>query len=429
LSSILLKQNKMRLLFIVFLLLTAFWSFGQLPDTLTLYECYEQSVINYPVVKQKEFIKDSYANKIRNINTNWYPSLLLNGQATYQSDVVDIPVQGLELPSQPHDQYKLYLELNQQIYDGGSNKSYRNIENTNFEIGLKQIDVELSSLKRRITGVYFSILLLGKQKDLLDLTLEELYEKSVVVESGVENGVLLPADKNVLEAEILKLKQKVLDTELGKETLLKVLGELTGIQLDTGIYLVLPESDLAYESVSIRPELELFDLHKKHADLNTRLLSTVNRPKFFAFSQAGYGKPGLNMLNEEFDTYYLIGLGFRWSFFDWGDNKRKAKILYSQKEIIDTKIETFEKNLNISLENEIANITKYKRSVELDKQIVELRTQVKESSFSQLENGVITSTDFLTELNAETQAKLQLETHIILLQQSVFNYLTLKGEI
>jgi outer membrane protein TolC len=426
---ILLKQNKMRLNFIVFLLLTSFWSFGRLSDTLTLYECYEQAVINYPVVKQKEFVKDAYMNKIKNIRTDWYPSLLLNGQTTYQSDVVDIPVQGLELPSQPHDQYKLYLEINQQIYDGGTNKSYKNIEDANFEIEMKQIEVELSSLKRRITQVYFSVLLLEKQQDLLNLTLDELHEKSIVVVSGVENGILLPADRNVLQAEILRLEQKVLDTQLDKETMLKVLGELTGIEVNTGTYLVLPESDLEYENIYMRPEFELFDLHKKQTDLNSKLLSTMNRPKFFAFSQAGYGKPGLNMLNEEFDTYYLIGLGFRWSFFNWGDTKRKAKILYSQKEIIDTKIETFEKNLNISLENEIANITKYERSVELDKQIVQLRTEVKESSFSRLKNGVITSTDFLTELNAETQAKLQLETHLILLQQSVFNYLTLKGEI
>ncbi len=419
----------MRFICIVFLLLTSLWSFSQQSDTLTLYECYDQAVINYPVVKQKEFIKDAFTNKIKNIRTNWYPSLLLNGQSTYQSDVVDIPVQGFQLPSQPHDQYKLYFELNQQIYDGGTNKSYKNIENTNFEIELQQIDVELSSLKRRITQVYFSVLLLEKQYDLLNLTLDELREKSIVAESGIENGILLPADKNVLQAEILNLEQKVLGVELDKETMLKVLGELTGIELNTGIYLVLPESDLAHDNINMRPEFELFDLHKKQTDLNSKLLSTMNRPKFFAFSQAGYGKPGLNILNEEFDTYYLIGLGFRWSFFDWGDTKRKAKILYSQKEIIDTKIETFEKNLNISLDNEIANIRKYERSVELDKRIVQLRTEVKESSFSRLKNGVITSTDFLTELNAETQAKLQLETHIILLQQSVFNYLTLKGEI
>ncbi len=419
----------MRLISVVLLLLTSFWSFGQMSDTLTLYECYEQAVINYPVARQKEFIKDAHTNKIKNIRINWYPSFLLNGQTTYQSDVIDIPLEGIQLPSQPHDQYNLYLELNQQIYDGGTNKSYRNIENTNFEIELSQIEVELSSLKQRITQVYFSILLLEKQHDLLNLTLEELREKSTVVESGIENGILLHADRNVLQAEILRLEQKVLAIELDKETMLKVLGELTEIELNKGVYLVLPESEPAYDNINLRPEFELFDLHKKQTDLNSKLLAAMNRPKFYAFSRAGYGKPGLNMLNEEFDTYYLIGLGFRWSFFDWGDTRRKTRILYSQKDIIDTQIETFEKNLNISLENEIANIRKYRKSVELDKQIVQLRTEVKESSFSQLENGVITSTDFLTELNAETQAKLQLETHKILLQQSVFNYLTLKGEI
>ena len=135
------------------------------------------------------------------------------------------------------------------------------------------------------------------------------------------------------------------------------------------------------------------------------------------------------MLNEEFDSYYLVGLGLKWNFFNWGEIKRKEKILHSQKEIINTKQEVFEKNLNISLENEAANIKKYEESVKLDKQILQLRTEIKESSFSQLKNGIITSTDFLSELNAEMQAKLELQTHTILLQQAIFNYLTLKGEI
>jgi outer membrane protein TolC len=400
-----------------------------MPDTLTLPECYEQAVMNFPVARQKEFIKDSYANKIKNIQSEWFPSLLLNGQASYQSDVVDIPVPGLQIPSQPHDQYKLYLELNQQIYDGGTNRSYRNIENANFEIELQQIEVEFNSLKQRITQVYFSVLLLEKQLDLLNLALDELNEKSVTVESGIENGIILPADRNVLQAEILRIQQKILDVKSDRQTMLMALGELTGTTLDTGVCLALPEYDLVYDSINLRPEFGLFDLYKKQTDLNAKLQATMNRPKFFAFSQAGYGKPGLNLLNNEFDTYYLIGLGLRWNFFNWGDTRRKEKILYTQKDIIDTKIEAFEINLNISLGNEMANIEKYRNSVELDKQIVRLRTEIKESAFSQLKNGVITSTDFLAELNAETQAKLQLETHIILLNQSVFNYLTLKGEI
>ncbi len=419
----------MRLISIVFLSLISLLCSGRLTDTLSLTECYEQAVINFPVARQKEFIKDTYTNKIKNIQSDWYPSLLLNGQASYQSDVVDIPVQGLQIPSQPHDQYKLYLELNQQIYDGGTNRSYRGIENTNFEIELKQIEVELNSLKQRITQVYFSVLLMEKQLDLLNLSLDELREKSAVVESGIENGILLPADMNVLQAEILRIQQKVLDVQSDRNTMLMTLGELTGTEPDAGIRLALPGYDLVYDSIILRPELGLFDLYKKQTDLNVKLQATMNRPKFFAFTQAGYGKPGLNLLNDEFDTYYLIGLGLRWNFFNWGDTRRNEKILYARKEIIDTRIETFEINLNISLENEMANIEKYRSSVELDQQIVRLRTEIKESAFSQLKNGVITSTDFLAELNAETHAKLQLETHIILLNQSVFNYLTLKGEI
>ncbi len=426
---ILLKQNKMRLTGSIFLVLLSTWSFGRQTDTLTLYECYEQAMINYPVVKQREFLKDASINNIRNIRSNWYPAFSLNGQATYQSDVVDIPVQGFQLPSQPHDQYKLYLEINQQIYDGGTNRSYKDVENTNLKIELQRIEVELSTFKRRITQTYFSILLLGKQHELLCLMLDELKDKSTVVESGIKSGILLPADKSVLQAEILKLEQRLADVSLSRETMLKILGELTGMELENGISLLLPESELAYDNINLRPEFELYDLHKKQNDINSKLLAKTNRPKLFAFSQTGYGKPGLNMLNDEFDTYYLVGLGFRWNFYDWGDIKRKGKILHSNKEIIDTKIEVFEKNLNISLESEIANIKKYEKSVELDRQIVKLRTEVKESAFSRLKNGVITSTDFLTELNAEIQAKIQLETHIVLMQQSVFNYLTLKGKI
>ena len=211
--------------------------------------------------------------------------------------------------------------------------------------------------------------------------------------------------------------------------MIKSLGELTGLQLSPFIHLELPGDNFIYESKSSRPEYRMFDLQKKNMDISSKLMETGRRPRLFAFSQAGYGKPGLNMLNDEFDTYYLIGLGFTWNFLDWGDTKRKEKIMNSQKDIIDTRVEVFEKNLTIQLENEIANIRKYENFAELDSVMVGLRAEIKESSFSQLQNGVITSTDFLTELNAEMQARIQMETHIILLQQSLFNYLTLKGEI
>ena len=419
----------MRLIICNLLLVVSILADCQKLDTLTIFACYEQAFRNYPAAKQKDLFKDISGNKVKNIRSNWYPSLSFNGQTTYQSDVIEIPVPDLQIPGQPHDQYKLFFEVNQKIYDGGMNKSNMKIENTNFEIELQQIEIELDALKRRITRIYFLLLLSEKQHDVLSLMINELKDKSIVVESGIKNGVLLPIDKNVLKAEILKLEQKVLDVRLSRESMFKALGELTGMQLDTANIIMLPEAKIIYNTNKLRSEYELFDLQKKQIDVNNILITTANKPKLFAFSQTGYGKPGLNMLNEEFDSYYLVGLGLKWNFFNWGEIKRKEKILHSQKEIINTKQEVFEKNLNISLENEAANIKKYEESVKLDKQILQLRTEIKESSFSQLKNGIITSTDFLSELNAEMQAKLELQTHTILLQQAIFNYLTLKGEI
>jgi outer membrane protein TolC len=413
----------------IFLLIICGLCYGQASDTLTIFECYEHAVENYPVTRQKEYFEDSYGNKIRNIKSNWYPSVALGGQGTYQSDVTEISVPGMDLPSQPHDQYKIFLELNQSIYDGGNSRAQRRIESNNFDIELQQVEVELSSLKRRITGIYFSALLLDKQHQLLRLMLDEMKDKLDVIESGIKNGILLPSDRSILQAEIIKIKQKILDAELSRSSMIKSLSELTGLPLSQFTYLELPGDNFIYESKRSRPEYRMYELQKKNMDISSRLMETGRRPRVFAFSQAGYGKPGLNMLNDEFDKYYLIGLGFTWNFLDWGDTKRKEKILDSQKNIIDTRVEVFEKNLSIQLENEIANIRKYENFAELDSIMVELRAEIKESSFSQLQNGIITSTDFLTELNAEMQARIQMETHIILLQQSLFNYLTLKGEI
>lgn len=413
----------------IFLLIMYSWCYGQTSDTLTIYECYEHAVENYPVTRQKEYFEDSYRNKIRNIKSDWYPSIALGGQGSYQSDVTEISVPGMDLPSQPHDQYKLFFELNQSVYDGGTSKAQRRIESNNFDIELQQVEVELSSLKYRITGIYFSVLLLDKQHQLLRLMLDEMNEKLDVIESGIKNGILLPSDKSILQAEIIKIKQKILDAELSRTSMINSLGELTGLPLSQFTNLELPEDNFIYEGKSSRPEYRMFELQKKNMDMSSKLMETGRRPRIFAFSQAGYGNPGLNMLNDEFDTYYLIGLGFTWNFLDWGDTKRKEKIINSQKYIIDTRVDMFEKNLNIQLENEMANIRKYENFAELDSIMVKLRAEIKESSFSQLQNGVITSTDFMTELNAEMQARIQMETHIILLQQSLFNYLTLKGEI
>ncbi|NJK84991.1 MAG: TolC family protein [Bacteroidales bacterium] len=160
-----------------------------------------------------------------------------------------------------------------------------------------------------------------------------------------------------------------------------------------------------------------------------QLEKSITRPKVFAFSQAGYGRPGLNMLSTEFDTYYLAGIGLKWNIYDWGSLSNKKKITALQNDNLDLQILNLNRTIDIALENQLADIENYKNAVKNDQEIIELRKQVVESSKTQLENGTLTATQYLTEANAELLAKIQLENHKILLAQSFINYRLIKGDI
>ena len=97
--------------------------------------------------------------------------------------------------------------------------------------------------------------------------------------------------------------------------------------------------------------------------------------------------------------------------------------------MITTQENTFNKQVNVALRNERSRIKNFEDAIETDKQIINLREEVSESARLKLDNGVITSTDYITELSKETQAKIAFETHKIQLVQSKVNYLYIKGEI
>ncbi|MFO7829385.1 MAG: TolC family protein [Bacteroidales bacterium] len=402
-------------------------------NVIHLQDCYDQMMNNYPLARESGIYSNVSELKMKNLKTGWLPQAEFKAQATYQSDVIDIdidiPVGGIEIPQAEKDQYKATVDINQLIYDWGRIKSAKQVENTELKVNQQNNRVELNKLKEQINKFYFAILILQKNEALMNVMLNEIEEKELVVQSGVENGILLPSDLNVLKAEKLKLRQNILQIKHQRVAALNILSEITGMMIDENSILKLPEYELDETSDWNRPEHQLFDLQKEKVDFSIKATSKQNKPMIYAFSQLGYGKPGLNMLNDEFDTYYYLGLGVSWKFWDWNQNKRQREIFTLNKDIIQAKEESFNKQLEVALNNEKSNIRNYKDAVKSDLEIIELREEVTKSARSKLDNGVITSTEFVTELNAETQAKINYETHKIKLVQSIVNYLYIKGEI
>ncbi len=178
-----------------------------------------------------------------------------------------------------------------------------------------------------------------------------------------------------------------------------------------------------------RPEQVLYDLQILNLDASMDLVSKQRHPKAYVFGSFAYGNPGLNFFRDELRGYYVVGAGLQWNIWDWSKTSRSKQDISIQQELVRSQKAAFDKNLNIQLSEKQAEISKYSEAVIRDEEIVLLREKISKSAASQLENGMITTTDYITELNAETEARIRLETHRIQLVQAQINYLTTKGII
>ena len=434
--------------FLFVLLFAAILSFAQEQDSMTLNYCHSLAIKNYPLTKQKELFVQKSELAVENLKKNFLPQLYINAQATYQSDVTSIPldfsemkiemptpgiapkITAPEMPEVAKDQYKVSLDINQVIYDGGYVKNQKIIEGVDLLINQQNLDVELYSLKQKINDIYFTLFLLQENKKLIEVAKEEINTQLKKVVSGINNGVILKSNSYALEAEIIKLEQGQIEIENGIITAFKILNEYCGTKFSEASLMILPEQ--LTSSVSLennRPELQLFEFQKQKLNASKELISSKTKPKMYGFGQIGYGNPALNMFSDEFDSFYIVGAKISWNIWNWNQNRNDKQIFDIQSKIVDSQKESFAKNITIAGNKNISDISNYELLIEKDIEIIKLRKKIKETAASQLTNGIITSSEYLSELNAETQAKLNLEYHKIQLIKAKINYLTITGNI
>ena len=418
----------MKTVLLLILLLNVTTIFAQ--PVVSLDDCYTWARENYPNLKQAEIQQEITLLKKENIQTNYLPQVMLNGQATYQSDVtkVDIAMPGISIPSVSNDQYKAYAELKQSIWDGGITAASAKMEEAVLQSTLSQVEVELYKLNEQVSQAFFTALAMDKQKEVLAAQKKVLLEKLKAVQSGVENQMLEKTAALALEAEILNLEQNELQLEAGKRTAIQMLSILTGITIDTSTELKYNTMPVNANGQLSRPELELFEAQQTTLKKQSDLLTKSRNPKIFGFGQAGYGRPGLNMLNENFDTYYVVGLGVSWNAFDWKKTNRQKQVLRLQSEMISKQEETFNQNISLLLAQQNEQIGKLEKLLKTDSKMVTLRTEIAQSSASKLENETITTTDYIQDVQAETIAKLNAELHRIQLNEAKEEYNLIKGK-
>lgn len=401
-------MKKIKFILLVFGLLLSFpLAKGQV---ITLEECRNLARTNFPIGKQQEYIDQITKATIESLMAQYFPQFRLSGQATYQSDVTKIDLKmpdgmpKIEIPTPEKDQYKVFLDISQTVFGGGSLGVQQQFTRAEADVNKQRIEVELYKLQDKVNQVYFGVLLADeqlKQTDILKNDLNTALEKVKVL---VKNGVVLETNQLNLEAELITLNQNVKNIEIGRGALLDVLGKLIGKDLEKNAQLVKPSS-LHQKSDFVRPEITLINLQKNTLSLQNRQLAAMNVPEISLFLQGGWGKPALNLFSNDFEPYYIGGVRFQWNISRLYTIIRDRRNINTRLKMYDVEKEVFSLNNEIEQTQQKSKISQLKNALQSDNELIELRSKIKNTSQIQLENGVITSADFIREANAENQAR------------------------
>jgi outer membrane protein TolC len=418
----------MRAFFYFCLLVLSHASFSQSEKPLTIEDCYTLAKQYYPLAKQRELIEKSKEYSIENASKGYLPQVNIGGQATYQSDVTKVPISlpNVTIPTLTKDQYKVFGEIVQPLTDALVIKEQKELITTNAVIEDQKLEVELYKLKERINQLFFGVLLMDEQLKQVGLLKKDIQNGIEKMNAALANGTAFRSSVDILKSELLKTDQRGIEFRSARKAYMDMLGLLINKTFDETTTLEKPQNKVLSQGIS-RPEVTLFDHQAKSFDSQDKLLTAKNFPRISLFFQEGYGKPGLNMLSNTFDSYYIGGVRFNWSLTSFYTLKKERMLLDVSRNILTAQKETFLFNTALTLQQNNNEITKLQELIKLDADIVALRTGIKNSANAQLENGVITANDYLREVNAEDQSKQNLLLHQVQLLTAEYNYQTTAG--
>lgn len=393
---------------------------AQTEAPLTVAQCRQLAVQQNPLQQKKLYAASIDALQQRNLDSNKLPRLAFGAQATLQSDVFGLPIESplFKVPTVPKDQYKISVDVGQRIWDGHSDRLQRRQRDLERDLAVAQVDVDAFAVRELVTDLFFKALLLQESEQILQSATEDLTTRRRQADAAVKEGVALRTTVDQIDIQLLKTQQQIDLTRADKKAVLALL-ELWIGQSTAGKQLALPAPAPAPTNAAARPEYQLFALQTRNIQLGKEALKVREAPRIEAFVQAGFGRPNpFNFFKEGFSPYGMLGLRAQWAPINWGNHKREAQIFDLQTKNVEAQRLAFEQRLESSTLREQLDRDKYATQINTDDKIIALQEDIVRRAEAQVKNGVMTSTDYLSQINLLTQAKLTRKTHEIQALQS-----------
>lgn len=396
----------------------------------TLEECQLAAEKNYPMIKQYDLISQTTQLTVKNIMKGWLPQIAIAAQATYQSDVTSWPESmkgtfqqlGVNMKGLSKDQYKVGIDLQQTIYDGGTISSLRSIARQEEKVQKAQVETNLYQVRKRVNEMYFSLLLLNEQIKLNDDVKALLLSSEKKLASMLKGGTIATSDFENIRAERLSVEQQNESLKSQQQMLQHLLSTFCGIKVSN---VQKPAPFETTISMNKRPEMQLFDNQLKLSSIKEKALNTQIRPKLGIFAQGFYGYPGFNMfedmMNQKWSLNGIAGIKLSWNIGALYSLKNDKAKLRLQREMTENAREIFLFNNQLEEIQQNENIKRYHTMKQADDEIIMLRTNIRKAAESKLSHGIIDINNLLREINNENAAKIQQMIHDIEMLKEMYN--------
>ena len=423
------KHKQLSTILICFYLFTSIGAEAQNVLQISLDSCIKMAEGNYPLQTHAQNVQLISNNTIKQINAEYLPQLNFASKATYQSEVSEIEIPGFPLMSIPKDNYSFGLELNQIICDFGQIAQKKAVQRSQAISDIQKNKAELYVIRPVIVGMYSNILLTKKNIKILESYIESIQNQYKDMQSAVTNGMVLQSNLDILFAEIQKTRQRLIEARYALQTQVQTLALYTQAAIDTATVLEpINRSRLYLDNDSVaRPELLVFGTQLDLLDEKIKLEKRKNMPHLYLYGEGAYGRPGYNFLDHDMRLFGIAGVGLRWNMNGMYTHSLSGNSLKINKNMMAEQKSLFQLHQNEALIKQHNEIEKLAQLIETDKAILEKRANIANTAADQLENGIITSTDFLTQLYAQKQAELSQQLHEIQLQMAVINYNITEG--
>ena len=397
----------------------------------TLEECQQAAERNYPLISQYGLIEKTTDLTVSNLSKGWLPQVTASAQATYQSDVVAWPDQmqtiyqqmGLDMKGLKKDQYKVGIDVQQMVFDGGAISSQRDIAREQGRVQEAQTEVTMYQVRRRVNEMYFGLLMLDEQIALNNDLQSLLAANEQKLSSMWKRGTASESDYQAVKAERLNVMQQATTLDAQRKAVMRMLSAFCGMEVthvEKPALIALPSQDVAQ-----RPELKAIDAQLSLANAQERLLNSAVMPKLSLFATGFYGYPGYNMFDDmmshDWSWNGMVGARLSWNlgaFYTHRNDKAKIRL---QRDMAETNREVFLFNNRLELIQQNENIEQYRRLMNDDEEIIALRSSVRKAAESKLAHGIIDVNDLVKEINAENAARVQQSMHEIKLLKEVYD--------